>query len=95
MRSATQIKIRKVEDGSQITFAGRPAWALKRLLHAGERGLTTIDHPAPRWSHYIYLLRRAGLVITTDYETHKGDFPGNHGRYRLETPVAVVEGPAS
>lgn len=91
MKSATTVKIR-LADGSQQTFAGREAWALKRLVDAGRVGVTTINHPAPRWSHYVYRLRKAGLTITTDYEQHKGDFPGNHGRYRLETPVAIIEG---
>jgi hypothetical protein len=92
-RTATTLKIR-LPDGSQQSFAGREAWTLRRLVDAGSAGVTTIDHPAPRWSHYIYKLRRAGLVITTDYEGHKGDFPGTHGRYRLETPVTVIEGRA-
>ncbi|MGY4413219.1 hypothetical protein ACVWW4_004955 [Bradyrhizobium sp. LB7.1] len=69
---------------------GREAWTLQRLIDAGSRGVTTIDHPAPRWSHYIFKLRRAGLTITTEYEPHCGSFPGTHGRYRLVTPVAVV-----
>jgi hypothetical protein len=60
------------------------------LIEAGSRGVTTIDHPAPRWSHYVYKLRRAGLDISTDYEKHSGPFPGNHGRYRLNTLVTVV-----
>ena len=76
--------------GLQQTFNGREAWALRRLVEAGPRGVTKIDHPAPRWSHYIYKLRRAGLNISTEYEGHKGDFPGTHGRYRLETPLEVV-----
>lgn len=76
--------------GSRLSFSGRDAWALRHLISAGTRGLTTIDHPAPRWSHYIYKLRRAGLIISTDYEGHKGEFPGTHGRYRLETPVTAV-----
>ena len=92
MRS-TKIKIR-LPDGSQQSFAGREAWTLRRLVDAGPRGVTTIDHPAPRWSHYVYKLRKAGLAISTDYEPHKGDFPGNHGRYRLETPVTIIEGAA-
>jgi hypothetical protein len=91
--SSTKIKIR-LPDGSQQSFAGREAWSLRRLVEAGSRGVTTIDHPAPRWSHYVFRLRRAGLAISTDYESHKGDFPGKHGRYRLETPVTVVEGGA-
>ncbi len=92
--SSTKIKIR-LPNGSQQSFAGRVAWTLRRLVDAGQIGVTTIDHPAPRWSHYVFKLRKAGLVITTDYEQHAGDFPGNHGRYRLETPVTVIEGGAS
>lgn len=87
---STSIRIRK-PSGTEQLFTGREAWALKRLLDAGERGLTTIDHPAPRWSHYIYKLRRAGLSISTEYEGHKGEFAGTHGRYRLETLVEVVK----
>jgi hypothetical protein len=88
---STKIRIR-LPDGSQQSFVGREAWTLRHLLSAGSTGVTTVDHPAPRWSHYVYKLRKAGLVISTDYEGHKGDFPGTHGRYRLETPVTVVEG---
>jgi hypothetical protein len=92
--SSTKIKIR-LPDGSQQSFAGREAWTLRRLVDAGSTGVTTIDHPAPRSSHYVFKLRRAGLAISTDYESHKGDFPGKHGCYCLETPIMVVEGGAS
>jgi hypothetical protein len=91
--TSTKIQIR-LPDGSQQSFVGREAWTLRHLVNAGSRGVTTIDHPAPRWSHYVYKLRRAGLVISTDYEGHKGDFPGTHGRYRLETAITVIEGAA-
>ncbi|MDI3563934.1 hypothetical protein [Bradyrhizobium sp. Arg816] len=80
----------RMPSGSQITFTGREAWTLHRLIEAGSRGVTTIDHPAPRWSHYIFKLRRAGLTITTEYEPHRDSFPGTHGRYRLETLITVV-----
>jgi hypothetical protein len=76
-------------DGSHRRFYGRDAWALKHLLKAASVGVTTIDHPAPRWSHYIYKLRKAGLSISTEHEPHAGDFPGTHGRYRLETSVRI------
>ena len=89
----TTIKIR-LPDGSQQSFVGREAWTLRRLVEAGQIGVTTIDHPAPRWSHYVYKLRKAGLAISTDHKSHKGDFPGKHGRYRLETQVTVVDGGA-
>jgi len=85
----TKITIMR-EDGSRQSFVGREAWTLRHLVNAGRTGITTIDHPAPRWSHYIYKLRKAGLVISTDHENHSGDFPGTHGRYRLETPVTVL-----
>jgi hypothetical protein len=80
----------RMPSGSCLTFTGREAWTLRRLMEAGAVGAATIDHHAPRWSHYIFKLRRAGLVITTDYEPHTGPFPGTDGRYRLETPVTVV-----
>jgi hypothetical protein len=92
--SKTTLRV-QLPDGKQQTFAGREAWALRHLINAGATGITTIDHPAPRFSHYLYRLRKAGLVITTDYEPHKGDFPGTHGRYKLETPVTVIDGGVS
>jgi hypothetical protein len=80
----------RLPDGRDQTFHGREAWTLRHLVNAGPAGITTIDHPAPRWSHYVFKLRQAGLVITTDREPHGGAYPGNHGRYRLQTPVRVV-----
>ena len=91
--SSTKLKI-ELPDSKQQTFAGREAWALRHLVNAGRAGVTTLSQPAPGWSHYIYKLRGAGLTISTDYETHAADFPGNHGRYRLETAVTVIEGGA-
>jgi hypothetical protein len=79
----------KLADGRRLSFSGREAWTLRHLVIAGRTGITTIDQPAPRWSHYIFKLRKAGLVITTDYEPHSGAFPGTHGRYRLETPATI------
>ncbi|QHO72480.1 hypothetical protein ACH79_07435 [Bradyrhizobium sp. CCBAU 051011] len=80
----------RMPSGTLRTFTGRDAWTLCRLIEAGVRGVTTLGHPAPRWSQYIFRLRKAGLVISTEYERHSGPFPGSHGRYRLETPVTVV-----
>ena len=89
--TSTSIKIKiRMPDGLHQSFEGREAWTLRHLLNAGAAGVTTIDHPAPRWSHYIYKLRRAGLIISTEYEAHSGSFPGTHGRYRLESVVHVV-----
>jgi hypothetical protein len=84
-----QITIR-LPNGNRQTFQGREAWTLRHLLNAGPAGITTLEQPAPRWSHYVFKLRKAGLVISTDRETHGGSYPGSHGRYRLETSVTVV-----
>ena len=77
-------------DGRRQMFHGREAWTLRHLVTAGPTGITTLEQPAPRWSHYVFKLRKAGLVITTDREPHGGSYPGSHGRYRLTTPVTIV-----
>lgn len=94
MKTTEKITV-TTSDGQQFTFVGREAWALRLLMNAGTVGVTTLDQPAPRWSHYIYKLRQAGLVITTDYEPHAGTFPGTHGRYRLKTVLQMVVGVAA
>lgn len=51
-------------------------------------GCTPIDHPRPRWSDYVFKLkRRYGLSIETIHEPHSGEFPGHHGRYILKSRV--------
>jgi hypothetical protein len=76
--------------GAVRRFTGRAAWALRHLIEAGPAGLTTIDKPGPRWSDYIFKLRRGGLTIETEHEAHGGPFAGHHARYRLRTPVQVA-----
>jgi hypothetical protein len=71
---------------------GRELWALRELVRAGAHGLTSIERPAPRWSHYIFQLRARGLNIETIREEHGGDHPGHHGRYVLHTTVALGGG---
>jgi hypothetical protein len=85
-----QIRVGDAE-GRPLQFKGRDAWALDALLQAGERGVTPIERPAPRWSHYIHRLRQAGLVVETIHETHAGAYAGHHGRYVLRSEVVVVE----
>lgn len=70
--------------------AGREAWALGKLIVAGPKGLTPIDTPAPRWSHYVFLLRQRGIDIETIREPHGGPFPGQHARYVLRSDVTVL-----
>jgi hypothetical protein len=78
-------------DGHLKTIKGRDAWALNELIAAGNRGVTPIERPAPRWSHYCWKLRRAGIAVETIDEPHGGAFAGHHARYRLQIPVRVVE----
>ncbi|OYW61983.1 MAG: hypothetical protein B7X99_12150 [Rhizobiales bacterium 17-65-6] len=94
MRGAQSLLIRAQlggEGGKVITVNGRAAWALDQLHKAGDRGLTPVSHPAPRWSHYVWLLRAEGVVIETVDEPHAGAFAGTHARYILRTPVVVLE----
>lgn len=93
MTSKPQITAR-VGDGENVvtrTAKGRDAWALAELLQAGERGVTPIERPAPRWSHYVYKLRGFGFAIETNDEPHGGPYAGSHARYVLRSPVEVVE----
>ena len=77
-----------------VTVKGRPAWALGHLVAAGARGVTSLEHPAPRWAAYIHTLRGMGVPIETVHEAHKGQYPGTHARYVLRATVAEVEGGA-
>jgi hypothetical protein len=77
-------------DGGIHEVVGRDAWALQNLLRAGERGCTPIDTPGPRWSHYVFKLRRAGFIIETIDENHSGPFAGTHARYVLRSQVTIL-----
>jgi hypothetical protein len=74
-----------------MPFTGRDAWALQQLIFAGPRGCTPIDVPGPRWSAYVFNLRRDGLEIETMWEEHNGPYPGRHARYVLRTPCVILE----
>jgi hypothetical protein len=84
------ITVRVLPDGDERSFKGRFAWALARLVGAGETGCTPIDHPGPRWSAYVHKLRRAGLCIETHDEKHAGPYAGRHARYVLRSEIEVV-----
>ena len=77
-------------NGSTLGYSGRLAWALGLLMKVGERGVTPIDTPGPRWSAYIHELRKDGLDIETLNEPHGGPFPGHHARYILRSPLQIV-----
>ncbi|WP_062236901.1 winged helix domain-containing protein [Aureimonas sp. N4] len=74
-----------------VNIVGRDAWALEALLSAGMIGLTPIDRPAPRWSHYIFKLRGKGIRVETIEEANRGEFKGTHARYVLRSPVTILE----
>ncbi|WP_425495919.1 winged helix domain-containing protein [Paracoccus litorisediminis] len=79
-----------VSDGAQasrVVVKGRDRWALEELMQAGPKGCTPITHPGPRWSAYVFKLRKAGVSIETIHEPHDGPFPGNHARYCLRSSV--------
>lgn len=86
-----QIVARIEPNGATIKAIGREAWALKQLVRAGTRGCTPIDHPGPRWSHYVWKLRALGLVIETVHEAHSGPFAGTHARYCMHSQVTIIE----
>ncbi|MBY3301509.1 hypothetical protein HFO04_01630 [Rhizobium laguerreae] len=85
------ITARILPDGAPTKVVGRDAWALQNLVRAGEGGCTPIDHPGPRWSHYVFKLRRVGFTIQTLDESHGGPFPGSHARYVLRSEVEILD----
>lgn len=89
-RSTQKMTVRIEPDGALISVVGRNAWMLRRLIDAGSHGLTSIEAPAPRNSHYVMKLRQAGLIIETVDEKHDGPYSGVHGRYFLRSQVRVV-----
>jgi hypothetical protein len=91
MTGKLEIRFRIEPDGSWLCVKGRDAWALMALRTAGARGVTPIDTPGPRWSGYVFKLRRKGLAIETVPESHGGPFAGTHARYVLHSRVAIAE----
>lgn len=81
----------RVFDGDQprlVTVIGRDAWMLGNLVSAGAKGCTTLEHPAPRTSHYIWKLRHTyGIAIASLEEEHGGPYAGRHVRYVLQQRV--------
>lgn len=77
--------------GATKQFDGRVAWTLHQLFTAGEKGCTPIENPAPRWSDYVFKLRRDGVEIETVTEKHGGTYAGHHARYILRSPIEIIE----
>jgi hypothetical protein len=86
------VEMRASVDGKpEQKFVGRFAATLDALILANEGGLSPLDWPMPRWAHYVYRLRRDGVVIETVTEAHAGPFSGTHARYVLRSEVKVIE----
>ena len=83
-------KYRDPATDREFTLTGREHWAADELIKAGPVGVTPIERPAPRWSAYVFDLRRMGISIETIHEPHGGAYPGNHARYVLRTPLEPV-----
>ncbi|MBZ9655044.1 winged helix domain-containing protein [Phyllobacterium lublinensis] len=82
----------EIADGPRVLFTGRNAWAIKQLVEAGTRGVSSRDiPPGVRLAAHVFNLKKAGVVIETVHESHKGPFPGVHARYRTVTQVTIVE----
>jgi hypothetical protein len=78
-----------------LELGGREEWALSNLLAAGPGGCTSIDHPGPRWSDYVFKLRRRGINVETVTETHEGPFAGHHARYVLRDRIERLQSECS
>lgn len=91
-RARIAFNVYEGENVRTITPAGRDAWALGELISAGTAGCTPIDHPGPRWSGYIFKLKRIhSLNIETITEMHGGDYAGKHARYVLRSKVQFAD----
>jgi hypothetical protein len=85
------IEMTFIFEGQQLQVIGREAWMLDLLKTRGDKGVTTIEVPGARMSHYVMKLRRMGLDIDTVDERHSGPFAGSHGRYLLRSPITVLK----
>lgn len=92
MSDKLTVTFQVLPDGEPQQVQGRDAWALLNLIEKGEKGVTSIDTPGPRWSAYVFKLRKAGVVIETQHETHGGSFPGSHARYILRSQCQLLSG---
>jgi hypothetical protein len=62
MADVTWIRFTIGDDGGEREVRGRYAFTLAALVAAGDKGVTPIERPAPRWSHYVDILRDRMVV---------------------------------
>lgn len=82
----------ETEQPRSVALIGREAWAMLELVEAGATGCTPITHPGPRWSDYVFRLRKHGFRVETINEKHGGAFAGSHARYVLHDAVRLDGG---
>ncbi len=66
------------------------AWALERLIEAGEDGCTPVSHPAPNWHGLVQRLRAKDIAIGCVPEPNDGTYPGFLVRYFLRASVREI-----
>ncbi len=95
-RQQLRIRVQLLDDnnapsGFPITIVGREYWTLRKLIDAGDVGVSSLENVGPRVSHYVFKLRGYGFAIETVNEKHGGAYPGHHARYRLLSKLLVLE----
>ena len=85
-----RLSVRRLDTGEELATEGREAWCLAQLVLTGNKGVTPIERPAPRWSDYVFKLRKRGLPVQTIDEAHGGPYRGTHARYLLDVPMAIL-----
>ncbi|WP_085043801.1 winged helix domain-containing protein [Ensifer aridi] len=95
-RNQRNIQVNILNDNNEpcglpVTLVGREAFTLRKLLDAGDRGISSLDHVGIRLSHYVMKLRRAGITVETVPTEHGGDYPGVHGVYKLRSQLSVLK----
>lgn len=95
-RNQRNIRVNVLSDNNEpcglpVTLVGREAQTLRKLIDAGERGISSLDHPGIRLAHYCMKIRRAGITVETVKTPQRGEYAGWFGVYKLRSHVAVLE----
>lgn len=86
------IRIHRADGSTLDTIViGRVAWAALALWQAGPKGCTPLLRPAPRWSDYVFRLKKQGVNVETVDEKHGGPFAGEHARYVLRDRLSIAD----
>ncbi len=82
-----------VGGGYTAILRNQTAWFLLELAKAGSRGITKADYPGLHVGDIVMRIRRAlGYeTITCEMEPSRGAWGGEHGRYKLNADVTLIE----